>query len=111
LLVAGYPLAATRLNWLVGDAAVISVPADDAMLTLVELALVLVLFTDVSTIDWRRLREEAGLAIRLLGVGPLLSIVFGTGPRRPALPGAAGRRGAGALRRWLRPTPRSGCPS
>jgi NhaP-type Na+/H+ or K+/H+ antiporter len=51
---------------------------DQAALTLAEATLALVLFTDASTIDLTGLRREAGLVARLLAVGTLLSIAFGT---------------------------------
>jgi NhaP-type Na+/H+ or K+/H+ antiporter len=50
----------------------------EAVLTLVELTLALILFNDASTIDLAGLRDEAGLVIRLLSVGLLLTIVLGT---------------------------------
>jgi NhaP-type Na+/H+ or K+/H+ antiporter len=95
LLVAGYALAAARLNRLsIGPAlfffvagAVVGIatgpatlpdPADGPGGTPVEVTLALILFTDASTIDWRRLRAEAGLVVRLLAVGLLLSIAIGT---------------------------------
>ncbi len=45
---------------------------------LVEATLVLVLFTDAVRIDLRQLRREAGLPVRLLGVGLPLTFVAGT---------------------------------
>jgi NhaP-type Na+/H+ or K+/H+ antiporter len=46
---------------------------------LAEATLLLVLFTDAIRIDARRLRSEAQLPIRLLGIGLPLTIVAGTG--------------------------------
>ncbi len=106
LVVAGYALVAARLNRLsVGPAfffvavgAVVGLtlgashlpdPAEGPPLTLVEITLALILFTDASTIEWRRLQEEAGLVVRLLAVGLLLSITLGTllaGVLLPELP-------------------------
>ena len=93
VLVAGYALVARRLNrWSIGPAFVFvtagivtrllwpgEVPTVDLELALqlVEVTLALILFTDASTIDFRGLREEAGLATRLLSVGLLLSILAG----------------------------------
>jgi NhaP-type Na+/H+ or K+/H+ antiporter len=95
LLVAGYALVAARLNrlsigpalfFVVVGALVARVPGVTAVpgslagapLAIIEITLALILFVDASTIDWRRLREEAGLVIRLLGIGLLLSIALGT---------------------------------
>ena len=95
LLVAGYALAAARLNRLsVGPALFFVVagalvartlgasafpdPLAGATLAIVEVTLALILFTDASTIESRRLRQEAGLVIRLLAIGLLLSIALGT---------------------------------
>jgi NhaP-type Na+/H+ or K+/H+ antiporter len=50
----------------------------EGVLTLVELTLALILFNDASTIDLAGLRDEAGLVIRLLSIGLLLTIVLGT---------------------------------
>ena len=44
---------------------------------LAELTLALVLFTDASTVDVDRLRRDAGLVGRLLGIGLLLTIAAG----------------------------------
>ncbi len=44
---------------------------------LAELTLVMVLFGDATRIDIRALRREAGLPVRLLGLGPPLTIVLG----------------------------------
>ena len=48
------------------------------LLSLAEIALALVLFADASRVSLVRLRRGAGLPVRLLGPGMLLSIGFGT---------------------------------
>ena len=94
LLVAAYALVAARLNrWSVGPALYFvvvgivtgvawtgEVPAGDLErgLEVVEITLALILFTDASTIDYSGLRDEAGLALRLLSVGLALSILAGS---------------------------------
>jgi len=93
-LVVAYALAAGRLNRasigpalffvVVGSVAQVvwpgSIPKVDAeaILTLVELTLALMLFNDASTSDLAGLRDEVGLVIRLLSVGLVLTIVLGT---------------------------------
>ena len=94
LLVAAYALVAARLNrWSVGPALYFvvvgivtrvawtnEVSAGDLErgLAVVEITLALILFTDASTIDFDGLRDEAGLALRLLSVGLALSILAGS---------------------------------
>ncbi|MFT4628586.1 MAG: NhaP-type Na+/H+ or K+/H+ antiporter [Myxococcota bacterium] len=51
----------------------------ESMALLAELTLVLVLFGDASRISLRALRQEAGLPVRLLGLGMPLTILLGTG--------------------------------
>src|SRR6187549_3160728 len=93
-VVVAYALAAGRLNRAsigpalffvaVGIVAQVvwsgSLPTVEAegVLGLVELTLALILFNDASTIDLDGLRDEAGLVIRLLSIGLLLTIVLGT---------------------------------
>jgi len=94
LIVAAYALVAGRLNrasigpglffvvvglaigalWPGASAAI----DDSTALLLAEATLALVLFVDASTIDLPGLRDEAGLVARLLAVGTLMSIAFGT---------------------------------
>ncbi|HMJ80296.1 MAG TPA: cation:proton antiporter [Candidatus Dormibacteraeota bacterium] len=89
-----YALAAGRLNRLsigpalvfvvVGALAQVALPdrlpelEAEAVRLLAEVTLALVLFTDASTLDLRGLRQEAGLVLRLLAVGTLLSIAAGS---------------------------------
>ena len=46
---------------------------------LAEASLVIVLFSDATRIDLRRLRAQAGLPSRLLGIGLPLTVLAGTG--------------------------------
>ena len=66
----GFGLGAHGLGWLALDAAVIH--------GLAELTLVLVLFTDAARIDFRRLRMNVAVPVRMLGVGMPLTIGLGT---------------------------------
>ena len=52
-------------------------PGDEAVRTLTELTLALLLFADASTIDFGRLRHDAHLPSRLLGIGLPLTIAVG----------------------------------
>ena len=52
-------------------------PRDEAVRTLTELTLALLLFADASTIDFSRLRHDAHLPSRLLGIGLPLTIALG----------------------------------
>jgi NhaP-type Na+/H+ or K+/H+ antiporter len=52
-------------------------PGDETVRTLTELTLALLLFADASTIDFSRLRHDAHLPLRLLGIGLPLTIVAG----------------------------------
>lgn len=52
-------------------------PGDEAVRTLTELTLALLLFADASTIDFSRLRHDAHLPARLLGIGLPLTIALG----------------------------------
>ncbi len=67
----GVALGVGGLGWL--DLSVDS----DAVSTLVEATLVLVLFTDAVRIDLRELRVDSWIPLRLLGVGFPLAMVFG----------------------------------
>lgn len=58
----------------------------EAVSILVEATLVLVLFTDAIRIDLRILRRQAGIPIRLLGIGLPLTIVAGTAVAAVILP-------------------------
>ena len=49
-----------------------------AVRTLAEASLAVVLFSDASRIDLRRLRRDAGVPVRLLGIGLPLTIALGT---------------------------------
>ncbi len=52
-------------------------PGDEATRVLTELTLALLLFADASTLDFGRLRHDAGLPLRLLGIGLPLTIALG----------------------------------
>ena len=52
-------------------------PGDEVVRTLTELTLALLLFADASTIDFGRLRHDAHLPLRLLGMGLPLTIALG----------------------------------
>ncbi len=52
-------------------------PDDEAARVLTELTLALLLFADASTLDFDRLRHDAGLPLRLLGIGLPLTIAIG----------------------------------
>ena len=94
LLLAGYALIANRLDQASIGPAVFFVLAglllgpdvlgvlhidieSSTIRQLAELTLALVLFTDASTVDVDRLRRDAGLVGRLLGIGLLLTIAAG----------------------------------
>ena len=71
-VVAGFVFGAEGLGWL-------HLTLDqDAVSTLAEATLVVVLFTDASRIDLRALRHEYSVPARLLGIGLPLTIVVGT---------------------------------
>jgi NhaP-type Na+/H+ or K+/H+ antiporter len=55
-----------------------SAPTSETVRSLAEAALALVLFSDSSRVDLSALRRQAGLPIRLLGIGLPLTIVAGT---------------------------------
>lgn len=52
-------------------------PAREWVRVLAEFTLILVLFTDASRVDFRLLRREYSLPLRLLGIGLPLTILFG----------------------------------
>ncbi len=52
-------------------------PGDEAIRALTELTLALLLFADASTLDFGSLRHDAGLPLRLLGIGLPLTLVLG----------------------------------
>ncbi len=52
-------------------------PGDEAIRSVTELTLALLLFADASTLDFGRLRHDAGLPARLLGIGLPLTLVLG----------------------------------
>ena len=68
---AGFALGAEGLGWLHVTF------GQDAISTLAEATLVVVLFTDASRIDMRALRREYSVPARLLGIGLPLTIVAG----------------------------------
>ena len=71
-VVAGFVFGSEGLGWL-------HLTVDqDAVSTLAEATLVVVLFTDASRIDLRALRREYSVPARLLGIGLPLTIVVGT---------------------------------
>jgi sodium/hydrogen antiporter len=62
-----------------GPLAVLGVAPDpEAVKVLAEFTLILVLFSDASRVGLRDLRADAGLCVRLLGVGLPLTIGLGT---------------------------------
>ncbi len=68
-----------------------------------EVTLALVLFADASTLDTRTLQREAGLPLRLLGIGLPLTILIGTIVAIPLFP-SLGLFEAAALAVLLAPT-------
>ena len=81
---------------------------DEVTLGLTELVLALLLFADAATVPLAAVESDAGLPIRLLGIGLPLTIVLGTLAAGSCSPTRGGRS-----RRWSRrssrlPTPRSG---
>ncbi len=52
-------------------------PGDEPIRVLTELTLALLLFADASTLDFGRLRHDAGLPLRLLGIGLPLTMALG----------------------------------
>ena len=52
-----------------------------------EITLILILFTDASTIDLRRLRKDYRVPLRLLGIGLPLTMAFGMLAALPLFPG------------------------
>ena len=62
-------------------------PHSSTILSLAEVTLALVLFTDASRVNIRQLRHDLGLPVRLLAVGLPLTIGFGTAVAFGVLPG------------------------
>ena len=62
-------------------------PHSSTILTLAEVTLALVLFTDASRVNLHRLRHDLGLPVRLLAIGLPLTIGFGTAAAFGILPG------------------------
>jgi len=62
-------------------------PHSSTILSLAELTLALVLFTDASRVNIRQLRHDLGLPVRLLAIGLPLTIGFGTAVAFGLLPG------------------------
>ena len=78
--VATPPMAFTGLGLLLGAFGLMQLNVESSLVEiLVELTLVIVLFTDATRIDLMLLRRQYGLAIRLLGVGLPLTIAAGAG--------------------------------
>ena len=83
-------------------------PHSSTILSLAEVTLALVLFTDASRVNVHQLRRDLGLPVRLLAIGLPLTIGLGTaaGVRRAArhryLGGGIGRGDRGAHRRRAR---------
>jgi len=76
-------------------------PHSSTILSLAEVTLALVLFTDASRVNIHQLRHDLGLPVRLLAIGLPLTIGFGTAAAFGVLPGigiwVAASVGAGAL--------------
>ena len=62
-------------------------PHSSTILSLAEVTLALVLFSDASRVNIHRLRKDVGLPVRLLAVGLPLTIGFGTAAAFGLLPG------------------------
>ena len=74
------PMAFTALGFLLGTLGLVGLGLESTLVKiLVELTLVLVLFTDATRIDLRLLKDQYGLALRLLGIGLPLTIFLGAG--------------------------------
>jgi len=70
-VIIGVVLGVYGLNWLPIR------PGDEAIRVLTEITLALLLFADASTIDFSRLRHDAGMPLRLLGGGLPLTMALG----------------------------------
>ena len=84
------PMVFTALGMAVGGAGLglMDLAVSDAFLNrLAEITLALILFTDASSIDPRRITRQHGLPIRLLGLGLPLSIAAGFALALVVLPG------------------------
>jgi sodium/hydrogen antiporter len=76
------PLVFTFLGLVIGVEALDLLdvgPSIDGIKLVAEVTLALVLFSDASRLDLRRLRHEFGIPVRLLGIGLPLSILLGAG--------------------------------
>jgi NhaP-type Na+/H+ or K+/H+ antiporter len=62
-------------------------PHSSTILSLAEVTLALVLFTDASRVNVHQLRQDIGLPVRLLAIGLPLTIGFGTAAAFGVLPG------------------------
>ncbi len=62
-------------------------PHSSTILSLAEVTLALVLFTDASRVNIHQLRQDIGLPVRLLAIGLPLTIGFGTAAAFGVLPG------------------------
>lgn len=72
------PMAFTAVGLLMGAFAFLRPDIESTLVeTLVEITLVLVLFTDATRIDLSLLKKEYGLSLRMLGIGLPLTIVLG----------------------------------
>ncbi len=84
------PLAFVALGLAVthGPVRLVSInPHSSTILSLAEVTLALVLFTDASRVNIHQLRKDIGLPVRLLAVGLPLTIGFGTAAAFGVLPG------------------------
>ena len=82
-LTAGIVLGNAFLGWFTIG------PSGGTLRLIAESTLALVLFTDASRIDLRRLRRELAVPVRLLAIGLPLTIVAGVGAALLTLPGLA----------------------
>ena len=84
------PLAFVALGLLVthGPVRLVTLnPHSSTILSLAEVTLALVLFTDASRVNVHQLRQDIGLPVRLLAIGLPLTIGFGTAAAFGVLPG------------------------
>jgi NhaP-type Na+/H+ or K+/H+ antiporter len=80
-VVAGYLLGPGGINLLQIS------PTAEALKTLTEVTLAVLLFADASTLDLRQLRHDPALTARLLGIGMPLTIILGTALVLALIPG------------------------
>ncbi|MBX2802521.1 MAG: cation:proton antiporter, partial [Myxococcales bacterium] len=98
------PLFFTAAGWGLGRLGVLGADVgEEAIHTLAELTLILVLFTDASRIDLGCLRRERALPTRLLAIGMPLTIVAGTAVGKALFPALTWVE-AGLLAAILTPT-------